>query len=336
MTTGSKLPTALQGQDGGPAESGVPDSELPTAPQGHDGETDRRRLLLVHAHPDDETIATGATMARYAAEGAQVTLLTCTLGELGEVLVPELEGIAAERADQLGGYRIAELREAMQALGITDHRYLGGPGCWRDSGMMGTPGNDDPRAFWACNSDPDKFARAVDQAAAVIREVRPQVLVTYDEIGGYGHPDHIMAHRVAMAAVDRAAEPGDGGEPWTVTKVYWSAIPKSALQRGIDALRAMGDETFFDGVESADDLPMGNPDEEITTSIDGSTFAKAKDAAMRAHATQIALDGPFFALSNNIGLELMSIEYYRIVRGEVAGELDTAGHEQDLFAGIRT
>jgi len=250
--------------------------------------------------------------------------------------VPELEGIAAERADQLGGYRIAELREAMQALGITDHRYLGGPGCWRDSGMMGTPGNDDPRAFWACNSDPDKFARAVDQAAAVIREVRPQVLVTYDEIGGYGHPDHIMAHRVAMAAVDRAAEPGDGGEPWTVTKVYWSAIPKSALQRGIDALRAMGDETFFDGVESADDLPMGNPDEEITTSIDGSTFAKAKDAAMRAHATQIALDGPFFALSNNIGLELMSIEYYRIVRGEVAGELDTAGHEQDLFAGIRT
>jgi N-acetyl-1-D-myo-inositol-2-amino-2-deoxy-alpha-D-glucopyranoside deacetylase len=293
-------------------------------------------MLLVHAHPDDETIGTGATMARYVAEGAQVTLLTCTLGELGEILVPDLEGLAAERADQLGGYRISELRAAMEALGVVDHRYLGGAGCWRDSGMMGTPGNDDPRAFWSCASDRDNFARAVDQAAAVIREVRPQVVVTYDENGGYGHPDHIMAHRVAMAAIDRAAEPGAGGEPWTVEKVYWSAIPKSALQRGIDALRAAGDETFFDGVESADDLPMGNPDEEVTTSIDGTAFIEAKDAAMRAHATQIAVDGPFFALSNNIGLELMSVEYYRLVRGEVAGERDPAGHELDLFAGIAT
>ena len=107
-----------------------------------------RRLLLVHAHPDDESIGTGATMAKYAAEGARVTLVTCTLGELGEIIPPELAALAPERDDQLGGYRIGELNAACQALGVTDHRFLGGPGRWRDSGMIGTPGNDDPRAFW--------------------------------------------------------------------------------------------------------------------------------------------------------------------------------------------
>jgi N-acetyl-1-D-myo-inositol-2-amino-2-deoxy-alpha-D-glucopyranoside deacetylase len=290
--------------------------------------------LLVHAHPDDETIGTGAVMARYAAEGAHVTLLTCTLGELGEVLVPELEGIAAERADQLGGYRIAELAAAMAALGVDDHRYLGGAGRWRDSGMMGTAGNDDPRAFWACAKDDELFVEAVGQAVAVIRELRPQVLVTYDQIGGYGHPDHIMAHRVAMAAAQVAAEPGGEGEPWTIEKIYWSALPKSVLQRGIDALRAAGDETFFDGVESADDLPMGNPDEEVTTAIDGRAYAQAKEDAMRAHATQIAVDGPFFALSNNVGHEMLGVEDFRIVQGEAAGERDTDGRERDLFAGV--
>jgi N-acetyl-1-D-myo-inositol-2-amino-2-deoxy-alpha-D-glucopyranoside deacetylase len=294
---------------------------------------DSRRLLLVHAHPDDETIGTGTTMARYVAEGAHVTLLTCTLGELGEVLVPELAGLAAERGDQLGGYRIGELAAAMRALGVTDHRFLGGAAFWRDSGMIGTAGNDDPRAFWSCAKDEARFDLAVDQAVAVIREARPHVLVTYDAIGGYGHPDHIMAHRVAMAAADRAAEPGGTGEPWHIEKIYWTAIPKSVLQRGIDALRASGDETFFDGVESADDLPMGNPDEEVTTAIDGQAHREAKDAAMRAHATQIAVDGPFFALSNNVGLELLSVEYFQLVRGTAAGERDADGRETDLFAG---
>src|SRR6059058_2282153 len=126
-----------------------------------------RRLLLVHAHPDDETIVSGATMARYVAEGAQVTLLTCTLGEEGEVLVPELAMLAADQADQLGGYRIGELSAAMAHLGVTDHRFLGGPGRWRDSGMIGTPANDKPRAFW--NADLDE---AVAAAVAVVREVR--------------------------------------------------------------------------------------------------------------------------------------------------------------------
>ena len=136
-------------------------------------------LLLVHAHPDDEAINNGATMARYVAEGAQVTLLTCTLGEEGEVLVPELELLAPEHADQLGGYRIAELRAAMDALGVTDRRFLGGPGRYREAGMMGTPANGKPPAFG--NADLDE---AVAHAVAVVRRVRRQVAVTYDADGG--------------------------------------------------------------------------------------------------------------------------------------------------------
>src|SRR5215213_10663218 len=224
--------------------------------------TPSRRMLLVHAHPDDETINNGATMARYVAEGASVTLLTCTLGEEGEVLVPELELLAAEHADQLGGYRISELSAAMAALGVTDWRFLGGPGRYRDSGMMGTPANDKPRAFWRADLD-----EAVAHAVAVVREVRPQVVVTYDEIGGYGHPDHIQAHRVAMGAVTAAADPAyrpDLGEAWTVAKVYWCCVPRSVLQQGIDAMAAAGDATFFEGVTSADDLPFAVPDEVVT------------------------------------------------------------------------
>jgi N-acetyl-1-D-myo-inositol-2-amino-2-deoxy-alpha-D-glucopyranoside deacetylase len=288
----------------------------------------------VHAHPDDETIGTGLTMARYAGEGVQVTLVTCTLGELGEILVPELAGLAADRADQLGGYRIGELDRAMKALGVTDHRFLGGAGAWRDSGMMGDPGNDDARAFWSCARDETRFDEAVRQAVAVVRETRPHVLVTYDDNGFYGHPDHIMAHRVAMAAAERAAEPGGEGEPWRIQKIYWTALPKSALQRGIDALRAAGDTTSFDGVDTVDELPMGSPDGDVTTAIDGRDFVDAKNGAMRAHATQISVDGQFFALSNNIGLELTTFDYYTIVRGAPAGVRDADGRETDLFAGI--
>jgi N-acetyl-1-D-myo-inositol-2-amino-2-deoxy-alpha-D-glucopyranoside deacetylase len=298
-----------------------------------DAVTSDRRLLLVHAHPDDETINNGATMARYVTEGAQVTLLTCTLGEEGEILVPELEQLAADQADQLGGYRIGELRAAMDALGVTDFRFLGGPGRYRDSGMMGTKANEHPRAFW--NADLDE---AVGHAVAVVREVRPQVVVTYDENGGYGHPDHIQAHRVAMAAVTAAADPGyrpDLGEAWSVAKVYWCCVPRSVLQQGIDALAAAGEESFFEGVSSADDIPFAVSDEDVTAAVDGRTFADRKDAAMRAHPTQILVDGPFFALSNNLGLEVLGVEYYRLVQGE-RGPAGTGreGWEDDLFAGL--
>jgi N-acetyl-1-D-myo-inositol-2-amino-2-deoxy-alpha-D-glucopyranoside deacetylase len=289
-------------------------------------------MLLVHAHPDDETINNGATMARYVAEGASVTLLTCTLGEEGEILVPELEQLAADQADQLGGYRIGELRAAMAALGVTDFRFLGGAGRYRDSGMMGTPANGHARAFW--NADLDE---AVAHAVSVVREVRPQVVVTYDENGGYGHPDHIQAHRVAMGAVEKAADPTyrpELGEPWDVAKVYWSCVPRSVLQSGIEAMAEMG-ESFFEGVSSADDLPFGVSDDVVTAAVDGRKFADRKDAAMRAHPTQIKVDGPFFALSNNLGLEVLGVEYYQLVRGErgPAGP-GPEGWEDDLFAGL--
>jgi N-acetyl-1-D-myo-inositol-2-amino-2-deoxy-alpha-D-glucopyranoside deacetylase len=290
-------------------------------------------MLLVHAHPDDETINNGATMARYVAEGVDVTLLTCTLGEEGEVLVPELELLAADHADQLGGFRIGELGAAMEALGVTDWRFLGGPGRYRDSGMMGTPANQKPRAFW--NADLDE---AVAHAVAVVREVRPQVVVTYDENGGYGHPDHIQAHRVAMGAVERAADPSyrpELGAAWDVAKVYWCCMPRSVLREGVEAMAALGEDSPFQALGDLDEVPFAVPDDVVTAAVDGRPHAGRKDAAMRAHATQITVDGPFFALSNNLGLEVLGTEYDRLVRGERGPAGDAPhGWEDDLFAGL--
>jgi N-acetyl-1-D-myo-inositol-2-amino-2-deoxy-alpha-D-glucopyranoside deacetylase len=292
-----------------------------------------RRLLLIHAHPDDETINNGATMARYVAEGAQVTLLTCTLGEEGEVLVPELAELAVDHADQLGGFRIGELSAAMTALGVTDWRFLGGAGRYRDSGMMGTQANDKPRAFWRADLD-----EAVAHAVTVVRETRPQVVVTYDENGGYGHPDHIQAHRVAMGAVEAAADPAyrpDLGRPWEVAKVYWCCVPRSVLREGVEAMASLGEESPFAQLGEVDDIPFAVPDEVVTAAVDGRAHAGAKDAAMRAHATQITVDGPFFALSNNLGQQVLGVEYYRLVRGE-RGPAGAGPHgwEDDLFAGL--
>ena len=285
-----------------------------------------RRLLLVHAHPDDETIGTGATMAKYAAAGAQVTLVTCTLGEEGEVLVPGLSHLASDKEDRLGEHRIGELDEACRALGVADHRFLGGPGRWRDSGMMGTPQNDRPDCFWQA-----PFEEAVAALVEVVREVRPQVLVTYDDNGGYGHPDHIQAHRITVAAFERASDPAFGsGEPWAPSKLYFTAFPKSVLQAGIDRLKESGHESFF-GVDSAEDLPFGTPDDLVTTAVDATAFQEHKLTAMRAHATQIEVDGPFFALSNNLGQEAWGVEYFVLARGDT-GSGD--GRETDLFDGV--
>jgi N-acetyl-1-D-myo-inositol-2-amino-2-deoxy-alpha-D-glucopyranoside deacetylase len=290
-----------------------------------------RRLLLVHAHPDDETIGTGVTMARYAAEGALVTLVTCTLGEEGEVLVPELAHLAADRDGGLGEHRVGELAAACEALGVKDHRFLGGAGRYVDSGMMGLPSNDRPDCFWRADLD-----EASAHLVAVIREVRSQVVVTYDENGGYGHPDHVQAHRVAMRAVECARDGSwrpDLGEAWSVAKVYWTAVPRSVLQAGIDALREGGQENFF-AVESADELPFAVPDADVTTVVDGALQMEAKLAAMRAHATQIAVDGPFFALSNMVGQQIMGMEYFRLVHGDLGEQRDPDGRENDLFSGV--
>ncbi|MEU9420580.1 N-acetyl-1-D-myo-inositol-2-amino-2-deoxy-alpha-D-glucopyranoside deacetylase [Streptomyces sp. NPDC051577] len=293
-----------------------------------------RRLLLVHAHPDDESINNGVTMAKYAAEGAHVALVTCTLGEEGEVIPPGLAHLAPDRDDALGPHRIGELAAAMGELGVTDHRFLGGPGRFRDSGMMGAEQNHRPGAFWSAD---------VDEAAAylveVIRELRPQVLVTYDPDGGYGHPDHIQAHRVATRAAELAAEGAyrrDLGAPHAIGKIYWNRVPRSVVEEGFAALRAAGGKAPFPGLAAPDDVPGVVADERITAEIgDGvgeEAYVTAKAAAMRAHATQIAVDGPFFALSNDLAQPLFAREYYELVAGEPgvpAGE-----RERDLFAGV--
>jgi N-acetyl-1-D-myo-inositol-2-amino-2-deoxy-alpha-D-glucopyranoside deacetylase len=222
------------------------------------------RLLFVHAHPDDESIGTGATMAAYAASGARVTLVTCTLGELGEIIPPALQHLGP---DELGQYRIGELDAACAALGVGDHRFLGGAGRYRDSGMMGTSGNDDPRCFWRAD-----VAKAAEELAAIIREVSPQAIVTYDSNGFYGHPDHIQAHRVAWRAYQLA---GAGA-------FYATAAP---------------------------DFPG------VTTRVDASAYLDAKLAAMRAHATQITVSPPYFALSNNIRQEALGVECYTLLAG---------------------
>ena len=278
------------------------------------------RVLLVHAHPDDETINNGATMAMYAALGASVTLVTCTRGEEGEVLIPELAHLAASATDSLGQHRITELALAMKELGVTDHRFLGeGVKLYRDSGMMGTEPNNRPDVFWQADLD-----EAADLLVQVIDEVKPHVLITYDEFGGYGHPDHIQAHRVAM----RAAENSE----WDIPKIYWNVMPVSVIQEGIDAMK--GIDSDFWGAEKAEDLPFAKDDSFVHALVDGNAFVEKKMNAMKAHSTQIAVDGPFFALSNNVGLQVWGNEYYTLVKGEKSAPLNEKGYESDLFAGI--
>ena len=295
-------------------------------------ETPAHRLLLVHAHPDDETIGSGTTMAHYAARpDSSVTLITCTSGEEGEILVPDKAHLAADQQDGLGEHRRIEWANAMAALGVTDYRLLGGPGAYRDSGMMGTPANDRPECFWRAD-----LLAATAHLVEVIREVRPQVMITYDDFGGYGHPDHIQAHRVAMYGAALAEAPSyrpDLGPAHAITKVYWTAFPKAMLRAGVQALRAAGETTGFAAMDP-EDLPFGIDDELVTTAIDGSAYGQAKLEAMRAYPTQISLEGGFFALSNNIGSPAVSTEYFRLVRGQAAGPFDAEGRETDLFAGV--
>jgi len=282
-----------------------------------------RRLLLVHAHPDDETIGNGVTMAKYATAGTQVTLVTCTRGEEGEVLLSELANLASDKDDKLGEQRIIELKNAMHELGIKDYRFLGAPNKkWRDSGMMGTPQNDRNDVFWQTDLD-----EAALELVKIILETKPQVLITYDEFGGYGHPDHIKAHRVAMRAAELAIDQG-----WQISKIYWNTTPRSVVQEGIEKMKEVGSDFFR--AESVEDLPWAKPDELVTTVINAPEFVPQKLAAMKAHATQISIDGPFFALSNNLGLEVWGDEYYTLVKGEVAAPFDTKGRELDIFAGV--
>ena len=283
-----------------------------------------KRLLLVHAHPDDETINNGVTMAKYAVEGVHVTLVTCTRGEEGEVLVESLKNLASDKDDKLGDHREIELKDAMIELGISDFRFLGSPNKkWRDSGMIGAPQNERNDVFWQSDLD-----EAANELVKVILEIEPQVMITYDEFGGYGHPDHIKAHQVAMRAAEISANQG-----WQITKIYWNTMPKSVLQTSMDKMKEMGSEFF--GAESVDELPFAKADELVTSVVKAQEYVPQKLAAMKAHATQISVDGPFFALSNNLGLSVWADEYYTLVKGEISPPFDENGRELDIFAGVK-
>jgi N-acetyl-1-D-myo-inositol-2-amino-2-deoxy-alpha-D-glucopyranoside deacetylase len=267
--------------------------------------------LFVHAHPDDETIATGATMAGLAAAGVDVALVTCTRGEEGEVIPPALCYLEDDRDHGLAPFRVGELRRALVELGVEKHWYLddlasaeaGHPVHYRDSGMVGTPPNADSRAFTL--APVDAAARAL---ARLVERLQPAALVTYDPEGGYGHPDHVQAHRVAMRAVELSA--------WPVPKVYWIAVPRSVA-------------VVSEGMTASTSVAID--DELVTTAVGGSAFLDRKIAAMRAHATQIEVDPPRFALSNGIWQQIASTEYYRLVAGAPSPPYDANGREMHLL-----
>ncbi|KAA0095316.1 N-acetyl-1-D-myo-inositol-2-amino-2-deoxy-alpha-D-glucopyranoside deacetylase [Mycolicibacterium sp. P1-18] len=287
------------------------------------------RLLFVHAHPDDETLTTGATIAHYVARGAQVRVVTCTLGEEGEVIGERFAQLAADAADQLGGYRIGELTAALGELGVDGPRFLGGAGRWRDSGMAGTPPRGRRQRF--VDSEP---AEAVAALVAVIRDLRPHVVVTYDPNGGYGHPDHIRAHEVTTAAVAAAAGTGYPGEPWRVPKFYWTVMARAAVERGMRELAEVELPPTWTRV-SVDDMGFAFDDAEIDAVVEAPESREAKVAALRAHATQVTVEpgGRACALSNDLALPISAVEHYVLVEG-TAGPRDDRGWETDLLAGV--
>lgn len=285
------------------------------------------RLLLVHAHPDDETLTTGGTIARYAARGVHVTLVTCTLGEEGEVIPDSLRGLASDQADQLGGYRVGELRSACTALRIADHRFLGGVGRWRDSGMIwqgpgkaGAVANAHPRAF--ATGD---HAEQADELETILREVKPQVVVTYADDGGYGHPDHIRAHEVTMDAAARVPE---------VARVFHTVPSRSAIESGLGVLAETAELPYR--MPDIDELPHVD-DAAVTTVIDVGEHVPAKISALRAHGTQVRVwleqrhDGATvagYALSNGVAQPVLSTEHFVLASGAARG----CGN--DLFGGL--
>lgn len=284
-----------------------------------------RRLLLVHAHPDDETLTTGGTMARYAADlDTSVTLVTCTLGEQGEIIPPALGLLAADAADQLGGYRVGELEAACAALGVTDLRFLGGIGRWRDSGMAlaghgvraALPARLHPRALAAR----DALADQVDALTAVLEQVAPQVVVTYAADGGYGHPDHVRAHDVTAAAVRRVPE---------VARLLATVRSRGVLDAGLDALRAVPGLPFR--LPGPDELPAVD-DTTVDVRLDVTAERAARLAALAAHGTQVSLwPGPptAYAMSNGVAQPLGDVEEFVLLAGE-----PLPPGADDLFAGV--
>jgi N-acetyl-1-D-myo-inositol-2-amino-2-deoxy-alpha-D-glucopyranoside deacetylase len=286
---------------------------------------DRLTLMTVHAHPDDETIGTGGVMAKYAAEGVRVVCVTCTGGEYGEIVVPELD--TPENHARLAEIRAEELRLALGRLGAVESRMLG----YVDSGMMGTPENDLDGSFWRADLD-----EATERLLAIVREVRPQVIVGYNEFGGYGHPDHIRAGQVARMAFERSAT-----FPDAPVKLYETAssnrrrdeVMKRAAERGVKPWwTASDEETDEERVQREEHLAkMENAQGPVTTRVDVERFIDAKYAALAEHVTQLPRDGFFLALTADDWRELMPAEEFTLKVSRIGVRLP----EEDLFAGLR-
>jgi N-acetyl-1-D-myo-inositol-2-amino-2-deoxy-alpha-D-glucopyranoside deacetylase len=254
------------------------------------------------------------------------------------VLVDDLAHLAGDQVDGLGQHRLGELKNAMDILGVTDFIRLGGDGRYRDSGMAydarGRPIARDvlrEGIFWTADQQD-----AANELVPLIRDRKPQVLITYNPIGGYGHPDHIQAHRIAMYAVLLAGVPSyrrDLGAAWQVPRVLWNTMRRSRMIAGIKALREAGDTETWKGFDpEADDMPLVSDDADVAAAIDGTPWVGRKLDAMRAHASQITEDGPFFAASRLLGESQWSEEAYLFAAGVPFPDSD--GWADDLFAGL--
>jgi N-acetyl-1-D-myo-inositol-2-amino-2-deoxy-alpha-D-glucopyranoside deacetylase len=275
------------------------------------------RLLAAFAHPDDEAFGTGGTLARYAATGGQVALICATMGEVGEISDSSLA-----TPETLPQVRAEELRCAAQILGVSELVFLG----YRDSGMAGTPANNDPRAF-ANVSETEVVGRLV----GLIRRWRPQVVVTFDPEGGYGHPDHIAIHRHTVTAFHAAADPAryPSQDPsWQPARLFYTVIPRSLFRTMHRQLEAMGRD---DGPFAEADLDnIGWPDDEIHLSLDVSESMEAKWAALTCHKTQFGPQNPFRQLPREQARELMSREHFILAWPEP----EAGVHLADLFDGL--
>jgi N-acetyl-1-D-myo-inositol-2-amino-2-deoxy-alpha-D-glucopyranoside deacetylase len=281
--------------------------------------------MTVHAHPDDETISTGGVMARYAAEGVRVVCVTCTGGEHGEIVVPEMD--TPENHARLAELRRGELARALDHLGPVEHHFLG----YVDSGMMGTPENEAPESFWQAD-----FDEAVDRLLAIVREVQPQVIVSYNDYGGYGHPDHIRAALITKAAFERTAD--DDQPP---LKLYETVIDfarreevwRVAEERGAESWRhPSADETDEQRLERESRMArMAAAAGPVTTSVDVHDYIDAKHAAMREHVTQLSPSFLFLALTPDDWREHLPTEDFTLRVSRVGVRLP----EDDLFAGLR-
>jgi N-acetyl-1-D-myo-inositol-2-amino-2-deoxy-alpha-D-glucopyranoside deacetylase len=298
-------------------------------------------LMAVHAHPDDETISMGGTLATYAAAHSPTTdtyVVTGTRGELGEIVIPEWD--TPEAHERLGETRMDEIAAAMAALGVTHFENLG----FRDSGMVGDAGNEDPRSFHQ-HSTTD-LDGTTEHLVRIIRRVQPDVIATYDDFGGYGHPDHIAAARIARRAWEVAGDPTwrpDAGPAWAPMKLYEVRTPDSQRDKVLALLESRGIESWWS--EPKESTPeeleqwrqwraaMACPDELITTRIDIAPYLGAKRRAIQAHATQIKSDSPLLALSEQDYIDLGALEQYRLIAHRLPSE--PALPERDLFEGLR-